>query len=73
MEQSGVKLTKAQAYQLRITRDVGGGWYPGPGGGGVACAALVRKGLMFKHGPYGPYSLTPAGLAALSPENDDGR
>jgi hypothetical protein len=58
------ELTKAQLYQLTVTRDVGGGWYPGPGGAS-ACRALVRRGLMFKHGQYGPYSLTPAGRAAL--------
>lgn len=58
------KLTKAQVYQMTVARDVGGGWYPGPSGAS-ACRALVRKGLMRKHGEYGPYSITPAGLSAL--------
>lgn len=66
-----VRLTKAQRAQLTVANAVGGGWYPGSKGAS-SCRSLVRRGLMWKHGESGPYSLTDAGRATITTQDTEG-
>jgi hypothetical protein len=84
MEQSGVKLTKAQRDALKLiaaghVRQVRRGfaawriWGASP----TVVGRLIQTLKLAEWGPLNgderPCLATHAGLAALSPENDDGR
>jgi hypothetical protein len=65
-------LTEAQRKLLDVAILVGGGWYPGPKGASTA-RSLVRRGLLFKHGEFGPYSPTEAGRQAVALSHQGGK